>query len=95
MGGTNEGAILMEKYTVTINVPNRPKGDPIEVSGLGVIENGSSATAMLDDDLAESIRNTEGFSIKKGGGGKVDYTAPTEVEATVIGAESEEGGEDE
>ena len=89
----------MDKYTVTVDQPNRPKGDPIEVPPVGVISNGDSVTTFLDEDTYNRFKESgasSGISVKKGGGGTVDLTEEPEPEITVVGSEpdNEEGGEE-
>ena len=81
----------MDKYTVSVDQPNRPKGDPIEVPPIGVINNGESVTVFLDEETYSSFKESgasSGISVKKGGGGTIDLTAELAPEP-----ESEEGGD--
>lgn len=42
-------------YEMTIDQPNRPKNDPIQIPGLGTFANGGTYT--IDDEAAQSFRS--------------------------------------
>lgn len=55
------------KYTVEVNQPNRPKGDPIEVPLLGgVVNNGSKVDVELTEEDAELLSTVSGVTVKQG-----------------------------
>lgn len=64
----------MVKYTVSVDMKNRPKGDEIEVPPLGVLKNGGAGqTIEFEDEKAgeafyENAKAASGVNIKKGGG---------------------------
>lgn len=58
------------KITVTVDLPNRPKGDPIEVPLLGgVVENGSKVNVELSDESIELLEAAYGIKVSKTKGG--------------------------
>jgi hypothetical protein len=78
----------MPKYEVSIDVPNRPKGDPIEVPPVGVIENGKHVVAELTEEEYDRIKNSEDSPVKiKHVPEKAKVTAPE------VGPGVGEGGE--
>lgn len=59
------------KYTVAVDLPNRPKGDLIEVPLLGgAFENGSKVEVELDDEKVELLKSAYGIKVSKGKGGE-------------------------
>jgi hypothetical protein len=55
------------KTTITMNQPNRPKGDMIELPPIGLIENGASVTVEgLTDEQAAQLALAYGVKVKHG-----------------------------
>lgn len=49
----------MPKYEVSIEVDSRPKGDPIEVPPVGLIDNGKKVVAELTEEEYERIKGSD------------------------------------
>lgn len=81
----------MGRYKLTVDLPNLPKGEPVDVPPVGLVENGGSVVfEMNDDHIAEyNFDDTFGVTLKptKEGLTKAEEEAPPETE-------TEEGGEE-
>lgn len=55
------------RYSVTVNAVGRPKGQPIEVPGVGVVPNGDSAEAELTEEQAAAFERSPNYEIKRAG----------------------------
>lgn len=54
----------MPKYDLTVNRPNRPKGDDIEVPPFGIFKNGEPKTVAMPDEMADRYRDDPNYEIK-------------------------------
>ena len=79
----------MAEYEVSLDQPNRPKGDPIEVPPVGVVENGSKIKVELSREEAEILATGYGITVKTSSG--------STLKAKVIDVTNDvdEGGETE
>lgn len=85
----------MPEYEVKVNIPERPKGDPIDVPGVGQVENGTTTKGVeMSTEDAERFRGAHGIEIKQTSARKTDAdrAAEQEADATDI-TQAEEGGE--
>ena len=71
------------QHVVSVELPNRPSGEPVEVQGVGVVENYGTITTELTDEQVESINESYGLSA-------TPVTGPPPQEEEV-----KEGGDDE
>lgn len=54
----------MPLYDIKVDLPNRPKGDEIEVPPFGVVENGKTMKDVeMTSEEAERFKNTPGMEI--------------------------------
>jgi len=76
----------MPEYTISLDQPNRPDGDPIEVPPFGVIENGGSITVEAERDEVAFLAGGYGITVIDKSNKKVRNTTKKDDET--------EGGED-
>lgn len=76
----------MPEYELKVDIPERPKGDDIEVPPFGVIPNGSTVDVEMSKDDAERFRNSHGFEIKQTSSRKTaaDEAAEAATEASYV-----------
>lgn len=86
---------MAKSTTVSIDQPNRPKGDLIEVPPIGLIENGESVTLEgLTEKQASWLATAPGVTVKHGGknieAGKFT-TKPISIEEGLIESYNDPG----
>jgi len=74
-------------YKLTIDVPERPEGDLIEVPPYGLLENGTTLELDISEAEAQRLSRGHGFIVEEG--------TPTPDEDEEEEEEEGEGGEDE
>lgn len=74
----------MAKYKLTVDLPTRPEGDPVEVPPFGIVPNGSTVEIETDASTASILGRAYGMSVS----GKSNSKSKETPEST------EEGGEE-
>ena len=75
----------MPEYTISLDQPTRPVGDPIEVPPYGVIENGGSITVEAERNEVAFLADGYGITVTDKSGKKLRNTKKDD---------ETEGGED-
>lgn len=72
----------MPVYDIKVDIPERPKGDPIDVPPFGSIENGKTLhDAEMSREDADRYRNSYGIEIKETSARKTDADRAAEQAA--------------
>lgn len=59
----------MPSYEVSVDLDNVPKGQDVEVAGVGIIPNGDSKTVEVTADEAKHLGTGYGIKVSKAKGG--------------------------